>query len=425
MWALLLTAAILLAGCADGHASSTARSTPGTLRVVGAWSGVEEQRFRLVLDSFERLTGVRVVYTPASNGVPALLGSLQAAGRLPDVAFLPQPGLLRQYARAHLLVPIDKVAGPEVRRNFAAVWRHLGSADGHLYGVWFKAADKSLIWYNIGAFEKAAVVPAQTLDGLFAVTARLRQSGVVPFAVGGADPWTLTDWFENLYLSTQGPQRYDALAAHRIPWTDDSVKATLRLLATMLQPRNVAGGPEAALKTTFNRSVTQTFSSPPQAAMVFEGDFVAGVISGTTAAQVGVDADEFAFPQAAAGTSWVVAGGDVAVLMSHSRGAAELVRFLASAQAGSIWAARGGFVSANLNVDPRVYPDDITRSIATSLIDAGDSLRFDLSDLQPARFGATRGAGLFAELQQFLVHPDVDSTVARLEAEATAAYRAS
>jgi alpha-glucoside transport system substrate-binding protein len=111
--------------------------------------------------------------------------------------------------------------------------------------------------------------------------------------------------------------------------------------------------------------------------------------------------------------------------MSHSPAAAALMRFLASPQAGGIWAAEGGFVSPNLNVDPAVYPDDITRSIALNVVDAGDSLRFDLSDLQPAQFGATQGQGLFKELQLFLLHRNVDSTAARLEAEATAAYRSS
>jgi alpha-glucoside transport system substrate-binding protein len=156
--------------------------------------------------------------------------------------------------------------------------------------------------------------------------------------------------------------------------------------------------------------------------MVFEGDFVAGAVTRLTTAQLGVDADVFPFPTLAGSTPWVDAGGDVAVLMSHSPAAAALIRFLASPQAATIWATEGGFISPNLSVDPAAYPDDITRSMALNLIDAGDSLRFDLSDLQPAQFGATPGRGLFKELQLFLIHRDVDSTTARLEAGATAAY---
>ena len=42
-------------------------------------------------------------------------------------------------------------------------------------------------------------------------------------SVAGQDGWTLTDWFENVYLSQAGPEKYDALAAHEIKWTDPTV----------------------------------------------------------------------------------------------------------------------------------------------------------------------------------------------------------
>ena len=49
----------------------------------------------------------------------------------------------------------------------------------------------------------------------------------------GASGWTLTDWFENVYLSQAGPDKYDQLAAHKIRWTDPSVGSALRTLAQL------------------------------------------------------------------------------------------------------------------------------------------------------------------------------------------------
>ena len=60
--------------------------------------------------------------------------------------------------------------------------------------------------------------------------------------------------------------------------------------------------------------------------------------------------------------------------------------------------------------------------MALRLLEAGDDFRFDLSDLQPAAFGAARDAGLRRGLQDFLRHRDVDATVTLLEAEARAAF---
>jgi alpha-glucoside transport system substrate-binding protein len=297
--------------------------------------------------------------------------------------------------------------------------------DGELYGVWFKAANKSLVWYSIGAFERAGVVPPQDLDRLDDVAAALAASGTPPFAVAAApeDAWTLTDWFENLYLRVAGPERYDALAEHRLRWTDETVEATLGLLAQLIAPRFVAGGPASARTTGLTDAAAAVFSTTPRAAMVVEGDFIPGVVAGASEAELGVDVDVFPFPEARPGGRLVVGGGDVAVQMRRSDAGAALLRFLASAEAGEIWAARGGFLSANEDVDLTVYPDDTTRDIARGLLEAGDGFRFDLSDLQPVEFGGTTGSGMWAALRDFLADPsDIAGTAARLEAEATAAW---
>ena len=387
------------------------------------WSGVEQRNFESVLRAFTRRTGVTVRYTSAGYSVPVFLRARLAAHRLPDVAFLPQPGLLGRYAAQHLLVPLNRIAGAAVASNYNAAWRRLGSAGPTLYGVWFKAADKSLIWYNEGVFERAGLVPPSSIDALVLLEHRLARLGVPAFAVGGADGWTLADWFSNLYLRLAGPRRYDLLAAHRIAWTDPSVTAALRLLARVLGPRHIAGGARGALSTSYPGSVRQAFAPRPAAAMVFEGDFVTGVISGQTHAVLGTDADAFAFPTAGRSAPMVVAGGDAAVLMRRSTAGDALIRFLASPQAAAIWAARGGFVSPNVNLSLSAYPDGMSRSIARSLLEAGGSFRFSLSDLTPASFGGTEGRGMRGILQQFLARRDAGGTAERLEQAAGRAYR--
>lgn len=421
-WVVLLALAVVAASCTTTPAGVDTSLRGQRIEVLAVWSGTEQERFERVIGAFERATGVEVDYASAGHGVPAELDARFADGRPPDVAFIPQPGLLRRYAAEGRLVALDALATALVTRNYGSTWRALGSADGRLYGVWFKAANKSLVWYNVGVFEQAGLVPPDSVDGLLDVAWALAAAGVPAFSVGGADGWTLTDWFENLYLRIAGPEQYDLLAAHRIPWTDESVRRALRLLARLLDPVLIAGGTEEALATAFEASVLKTFADPPAAAMVFEGDFVAGVVTGKTGAQLGVRADVFPFPTGRDRAPAVVGGGDAAVLMRESDAGAAFLRFLAGAEAAAIWAAQGGFISPNVNLDISVYPDEITRSVARRLLEAGDDFRFDLSDLQPAAFGATRDAGLRRGLQDFLRDRDVDATVTRLEDEARAAF---
>lgn len=394
------------------------------IEIAGVWTGTEQERFRAVLDAFEEQTGASVTYTSTGDDIAAALGPRISGGSPPDVAVLPQPGLLRDYAEQGVLQPIEEVAGETVDANYDSIWRELGTVDDELYGVWFKAANKSLVWYNTGVFEDAGVTPPDNFEDFLSSAQTITDFGVPAISVGGADGWTLTDWFENVYLRVAGPDKYDQLAEHEIPWTDESVKESLQVLADAFDPTLLAGGTQGALQNDFNTSVTRVFTDPPEAAMVFEADFVAGVITGDTNAELGADADVFDFPEIEGSGPAVVGGGDVAVLMKDSEGGRALVEFLATPTAAEAWASQGGFISPNKNLDAEVYPDEITRNIATAVVEAGENFRFDLSDLQPTEFGGTPGRGLFKLFQDFLSDPsDIDGITQQLEDAAASASR--
>jgi len=96
---------------------------------------------------------------------------------------------------------------------------------------------------------------------------------VAPFSIAGYDGWTLTDWFENVYLRTAGPKRYDRLAERRIPWSDESVKEALRTLREIWGRQDWVAGRGRGLFTPYEESVRRVFTER-KAAMVYEGSFV-------------------------------------------------------------------------------------------------------------------------------------------------------
>jgi alpha-glucoside transport system substrate-binding protein len=104
-------ASVLVASAACAGPESEAKLAPRqVIEVLAVWTGAEQQRFARVVADFETRTGDSVTYTSASSGVPQALAVRVAQGRPPDVAFLPQPGVLRQYATQNLLVPLDRTA---------------------------------------------------------------------------------------------------------------------------------------------------------------------------------------------------------------------------------------------------------------------------------------------------------------------------
>ncbi len=394
-----------------------------SLEVAAVWTGAEQERFTEVLNAFEEATGAEVTFTSTGDDIAATLSPRISAGEAPDVAMLPQPGLIRDFAEQGALIDIEEDAGDLLDEQFNPAWRELGSVDGTLYGVYFKAANKSTWWYNTGVFEDAGVEAPEDWDALLETLQTVSDSGVTPVSVGADVGWPLTDWFENVYLRTAGGDMYDQLANHEIPWTDPSVIEAMETLGEIWAEEDfLVGGSEGALQADFPTSVTQVFTDPPDGGTVMEGDFVAGVISGDTEATVGEDADFFPFPAIGESEESVLVGGDAAVLMQDTEAGRALIRYLASADAGAIWAELGGFISPNREVDTSSYPSEIEQRFAEQVVES-ETLRFDMSDLQPSAFGATAGQGMWSGFQDLLGNPDDPQAVAQqLEREAVRAF---
>ena len=396
-------------------------SVEGTITVQAVWTGDEGESFQAVIEGFnEAYPNVTVNYKSAQD-IATVLSTAVEGGNPPDVAALPNPGLMRDFASRDAIQPIE-FARDAVAENFSEDWIQLGSVEDELYGVFFKAANKSTVWYNPQVFEDAGVEPPSTWEDLLTAAETINASGVPAYSIGGSEGWTLTDLFENLYLRIAGPEKYDQLERHEIPWTDQSVKDTLTEMAKVLgDTQNLAGGRQGALQTDFTGSVTQVFADPPKAAMVFQGDFAGGVIANETNAAPGEGADVFAFPSVGGqGENFVMGAGDAVVMFKDSPGAQAFIQYLATPEAAEIWAGRGGFSSANQNVNSDVYPDDTARQLATAIAEA-ETFRFDLSDLMPAAFGSD---ALFKGLQDFLGNPDdVDGITQQLEQQAARAYK--
>ncbi|MFG2572057.1 ABC transporter substrate-binding protein [Streptomyces sp. NPDC048481] len=399
-----------------------------TVTVAGVWSGSEQKNFQKVLDAFSEKTGAKTRFVSTGDNVSTVVGSKIEGGNAPDVVMVPQVGVLQQFAKNGWLKPLSPTVRTSVKGNYAKVWNDYGSVDGSLYGLYFKAAHKSTVWYSPDALTQAGVQPPTTYDALLKAGHTVSDSGLAAFSVAGQDGWTLTDWFENVYLSQAGPAKYDALAAHTLKWTDASVVRALTTLGELFKDRQLmAGGQKGALNTDFPGSVEKVFGPKPEAGMVYEGDFVAGVAKDQFGRTIGKDANFFPFPAVDGGDAPVVSGGDAAVVLKdgkNTKAGMALVEYLATPEAAAVWAKAGGFLSPNKSLDLASYGDDVTRATAKSLVGAGDSVRFDMSDQAPAAFGGTKGAGEWKLLQDFLRDPsDPKGTAAALETAAAKAYK--
>jgi ABC-type glycerol-3-phosphate transport system substrate-binding protein len=414
--------ALAVAGGAGGARHQ--QGVSGTVSIIAKWTGDEQKSFEAVLAPFKKANpDVTIKYQGAGDNTPQVVSTAIAGGNPPDIATMPQPGTMRDFAKRGALKSIN-FAKSTIASHYAPVWLQLGSVNGQLYGLFFKGSDKSTVWYNVKSFKNAGAKAPATWPQFLAAAKTIRASGQKAYSIGGADGWTLTDLFENIYLRTAGAAKYDALSNHTMKWTDPSVIAALKVMAQVVgDTGNIPGGTAGALQTDFNTSVSNVFSNSPKAAMVLEGDFVPGVVASSNPLKPVTGYNVFNFPSINGSKPAVMGGGDIVAMLKDTPATRALINYLATPQAATIWAKRGGFSSPNKDVSPGAYGDPLQRTTAVALAKAA-VFRFDMSDLQPAAFGATAGQGEWKLFQDFVSKPSDASGIAKkLEASAAAAYK--
>jgi len=423
----------LAAACSSGKSSKppAQSGSPGagalkgqSFTILGQWTGLEQSAFQSVINSFDKSTGAKGQYIPAAGGSePTVLGAKVAGGTPPDIAILSLPGAIAQYGTAGKLHALSAASKAAVAQNFATEWANLATVNGTEYGVPVDASDKSTVWYNATAFKNAGIASTPTTwPGLIADAKTLAASGVhVPISVGGGDGWTLTDWFENVYIRTAGIANYDKLTHHQIKWTDPTVATALTTLKQIWGDKALIGSPSAALTVPFTGSVDNAFKASPTSAIVYEASFVATTIpADKDPAKVGTVAKYFPFPSINGSAPVVEAAGDFAVAFTSNPAAQAFITFLASPKAAQLLVSYpgSGFISANKNLAATAYPDATTAGLGQQIVSVGDNFRFDMSDQTPAAFGGTPNKGEWADLQNFLSNGNVHAAQVALEKDA-------
>jgi ABC-type glycerol-3-phosphate transport system substrate-binding protein len=420
--AAIIPVAVLAATSSGSGATRHVQAVSGSITFDGVWTGPEASAFGGVIKAFNKTyPKVKVNYKPVGDNLPTVLSTAVAGGHPPDMADIAQPGLVKQFADQGKLKPVT-YAKSTFSSNFSPAWLSLSTFDGKLYGLVFKASNKSTVWYNVHAFKSAGVAAPKTWPQLLHDASTLQASGTPAYSIGGADGWTLTDLFENIYLRQAGVTKYNLLSAHKIPWTDPTVTAALKTMAQVLgNTSNLAGGTSGAVQTDFPTSVNNVFQNPPKAAIVFEGDFVPGVA--TVKAKPGTDYNVFAFPSIAGSAPAVEVGGDTIVAFNDNPAIEAFMKFLGTSAAAAAWAKVGGFATANEHMPLSVYPDAITKITAGAIAKAR-TVVFDMSDQQPSSFGATVGQGEWGLFQNFLRNTkNITGVQKSLESAAAAAYK--
>ena len=426
---LFLTSALVLAACGNGsgstapstgasgappassEASAPAGGSPaagGTITVTSLWGGSEQENFQKVLDAFTAKTGINVTYESIRTNYATVLQTRISGGNPPDVSIMPGIGFLRHFAKDGSIKKISDLGidASTLAGNYAPGILEIGQVDGEQYGIMVKFNSKSTLWYRPDLLSAASVTPPKTWDEFKAALATLKGKGTPPLGLGvSPDTWTLTDWFESIYLRQAGADKYDQLFSGKLPWTDASVQTAVDSMKEVLTDANIDGGLKGALGRAWVDGIGQVFGATGKAAIYYEGGFVGGIVTGQVNKDIKVpdQIDWTDFPSFNGSTDKpVTIGGDVIAALTSNPGVKEFIEYMTTKEAGEVWAGTGAIISPVKSVDVSVYPNDLTKRESAQVTGA-TAVRFDGSDLLPSG-----SPDLGAELQKAISGDTVD-----------------
>jgi len=393
----------------------------GAVKVLGVWGGTEFGAFSSAVEPFTVETGIGMAFETSREQVTVLITRIEA-GNPPDLAILPQPGLLVDLAKMGALVPIDTfIDMDQLKKDYAQAWIDLGSYDDTLYGIWYKGSLKSLVWYSPAAFEAGGYEVPTTWDEMIALSDQIVADGGTPWCLGiesgAASGWPATDWIEDIMLRTAGSDVYDQWVNHEIPWTDPAVKTAWEYFGQIATNEDyVWGGTVGVNSTYFGDSPVPIFEDPPGCYMHRQASFITSFFPEGVTAE---DYSAFPFPEIDPAYGIPALGaGDVLVMLNDTPEARAFMQYLATPPPHESWAAAGGFLSPHRGVSLDIYPDDIARLQAETLAGA-EVFRFDGSDLMPAAIGA---GTFWTGTVDYVAGDDLDMVLETIEASAVDAY---
>lgn len=348
---------------------------------------------------FEECTGVTVNYEGSREFEAQLLVRLQA-GNAPDVAYMPQPGLLTTIVNdfPDLVVPAGDATVAMVDEYFTESWKGFGTVDDTFYAAPLGSNGKSFVWYSPSAFADAGYEVPTTWDEMMTLSETIASdTGAPPWCAGvesgDATGWPGTDFIEDVVVRHVGVEGYEAWYTHEAAFNAPEYVESWDIAGEILKNDTMVNGGLGDVTSVATTSWTDAgypvldgTCYMHRAANFYQTQWP----EGTTVAEDG-DVWAFYMPAMNEDTKPMLVGGEFVLAFSDRPEVQAFQTYLASAD----WANNkakatpgGGWVSANSGLDPANLGTDFDRLVWETLSSEEYTAVFDGSDLMPGAVGA-------------------------------------
>lgn len=364
------------------------------VRILAGSEGVEAERMVRSFRTFERCTGIDVVWEGREDLESEVTKRL-AAGTVPDLVVFNQPGQITAAARSKRMQPASAELTSRAIAAYPVQWLTYGTARSQFYAPPLGITVKSLVWFSPSVFRRRGWIPPQTWEQLRALTERIaRETDVTPWCEGlqsgTSSGLQLTDWVEDVVLRQSGPDVYQQWIRHQVGFSDPPIRAAFDEVSWFLRdPDHVNrgfGGP-ASVATTPNNEAALPVLDGVCAMSRQPSTWVNRWPAGTEVAR---DGDVYAFPLPPMGPRDfpVLIGGEFAARFATTEAAEMTQRFMIDPTFTRLRAGEGGWISPSTLLRESWVPEGFDREGLRLLRTPGLRVHFDASDAMPDAVGS-------------------------------------
>jgi alpha-glucoside transport system substrate-binding protein len=393
---MAMTTACLSSGSGGGGGGG-APSGQASGSTVTIWSSLDQPTqdgLKAALTPKAQAQGITTNWNKVDNINQVIMTKIQA-NDTPDIAFIPQPGVVADIVTRGKATPLDDVVDVNsLKSSMLAGTLESGTINGKLYGLLVSANTKSFVFYPKKPFEAAGYKVPQSLDELNALTDKIKadKTATAPWCLGigsqAATGWPATDWFEDLVMRYGGADQYNQWVKNKIKFQSPLVKqAAAEFEKIAFTDGNVLGGRKSIASNPFGTAGNPMFDPKPGCMLYKQGSFITTFFPKNIQANLDQNVGVFYFPPAkAGGEKPILGGGDMAVLLHNTAGARAVMKLLADKSIGE-QAMNSSFLSPHKDFNVSLYKGTIAQE-AAKITYSSSIFLFDGSDQMPGAVGA-------------------------------------
>ena len=387
-----------LSGGSDNSGGGGAPSGQASGSTVTIWTSLDQPIMDALKQSFAPMAqsaGITVNWSRVDNINQIIMTKIQA-NDTPDIAFIPQPGVVADIVTRNKATALDDVVDlAALKTSMIPGTLESGTVNGKLYGLLVSANAKSFVFYPKKAFDAAGYKVPESIGELEQLTEKIKsdKSAKAPWCMGigseAATGWPLTDWIEDLVMRYNGVDGYNQWVKHQLKFDSPQVRQAFDEFAKLaFTEGNTIGGRKSIASTAFGNAGNPLFDSPPGCMLLKQGSFITTFFPKKIQADLENQVGVFYFPPAKAGDPKpLLGGGDMAVLLKNTAGARAVMKMLGNKDVGNAAAGPTNFLSPHKDFDVTKYKGKIAQEVA-KIAYSTDTFLFDGSDQMPGAVGA-------------------------------------